>query len=290
MEDFSAQLIWQGTINGLALGGVYVLMALGLTLIFGIMRIMQFAHGEVYMLGAYVVYYLTKSFGFNLFAAILASMVAMGILGLLIERFILRPLKGDLFPPIVAMTGLIFVLQSGALAWFGIYEKSLPRLAQGHFDVLGSAVPQSRVIALACAVVLIALLYLFLKGSKYGQAMVASAQNPQGAVLQGISPDKMSAMSMFIASALAAAAGALAGSLFALSPFMGTLTLIKGMTIIVLGGMGSLLGVVVGAIILGLIDGIVPMFLNATLTPILSLIIVIFILLFRPQGLFGQES
>lgn len=289
MDDFLVQLIWQGIINGLALGGVYVLMALGLTLIFGIMRIMQFAHGEVYMLGAYVVFYLTKSYGFNLFVAILISMVAMGILGLLMERLIFRPLRGKMLPPIVATTGLIFVLQSGAVAWFGIYQKSLPRLAQGHFAVFGSVVPQSRVVALACAVVLIGFLYVFLKGTKYGQAMVASAQNAQGAVLQGINPNQMSAISMVIASALAAVAGALAGSLFALSPFMGTLTLIKGMTIIVLGGLGSLPGVCVGALILGLIDGIVPMFLSPSLATILSLIIVILILLFRPQGLFGHE-
>jgi branched-chain amino acid transport system permease protein len=287
--EVPAQLIWQGILNGLALGGVYILMALGLTLIFGITRIMQFAHGEVYMLGAYVVFYLTKSYGFNLFAAILLSMVAMAILGLFMERFLFRPLQGKILPPIVAATGLIFILQSGALAGFGIYEKSLPRLAEGHFDILGSAVPQSRVVALACAVALIAFLYLFLKRSKYGQAIVGSAQNPQGAVLQGISPNQMSAISMMIACALAAAGGALAGSLFTLSPYMGTVPLVKGLTIIVLGGMGSLLGVVVGGLILGLIDGLVPILAGAALTAILPLIIVILILLIRPQGLFGHE-
>jgi len=276
-------------LNGLALGGVYILMALGLTLIFGITRIMQFAHGEIYMLGAYIVYFITHSYGLNLFVAMLISIVAMAVFGLFLERFLFRRFQGQMLPPIVAAVGLVFVLQSGALAGFGIYEKTLPRLAEGSFQVLGSAVPQSRVIALACAVALIALLYLFLKRSKYGQAMVASAQNPQGAVLQGISPNQMSAMSMAIACALAAAGGALAGSIFRLSPYMGTVPLVKGLTIIVLGGMGSLLGVVVGGLILGLIDGVVPIIVGPGAASMLPLIIVILILLLRPQGLFGHE-
>lgn len=287
--ELSSQVIWQGVLNGLALGWVYILMALGLTLIFGIMNIMQFAHGEVYMLGAFIVYYLSHSYGVNIYAAMPISMAAMAAFGLFLEKFFFRRFRGQMLPPIIVSIGLILILQSSAAVAFGIDAKSIPTLALGSFNIFGSAVPKDRIVAVAFAVALLLVLYIFLNRSKYGQAMVASAQNPQGAILQGISPNQMSAASMAIGCALAAAGGALAGSIFTLTPYMGTLPLVKGLIIIVLGGMGSLLGVVVGGIILGTIDGIVPITLGPGLASIAPLVIVVIILLLRPQGLFGHE-
>ncbi len=264
-------------------------MALGLTLIFGIMNIMQFAHGEIYMLGAYTVYYLTASYKVNLFVATVISMMVMAAFGVFLERLLFRCVRDQILPPIVVSLGLTLILQSGAAAGFGLYERSIPRLGQGSFEILGGTVPKDRIIAVACAVTLVLLLYLFLKRSKYGQAMVASAQNREGAILQGITPNKMSAMAMAIGCALAAAGGALAGSLLALGPYMGSQPLLKGLVIIVLGGMGSLLGAAIGGIILGLIDGLIPIIFGPAWASLLPLIIVIFILVVRPQGLFGHE-
>jgi len=279
----------QAIANGLALGWLYVLMALGLTLILGIMGILQLAHGEVYMIGAYVVYYLSVSWGVNLYAAMFLSMAVMAVFGIFIERFLFRPVQGQLLPAIVVSVGLILILTSGAVVGFGLYERSIPRLAHGSFEILGGAVPKDRVIAVVFAGALLLLLYLFLKKSKYGQAMVASAQSREGALLRGITPNQMSAMAMAIGCALAAAGGTLAGSILMLTPFMGTFPLLKGLVIIVLGGMGSLLGAAIGGIILGLIDGIVPVVLGSGAASLAPLIIVIFILLVRPQGLFGHE-
>ncbi len=171
-------LLWNGVVNGLALGGVYILMALGLTLIFGVTRIMQFAHGEIYMLGAYIVFFAVTAFDVNIWLAILGSVVLMALAGILLERFIFRPVQGKILPPIVVSIGLTFVLQSGALAAFGVDEKSLPRLASGSFQLLGTVVPRDRVVAVVFALVLIGALFLFLKFSKFGQALIASAQNP----------------------------------------------------------------------------------------------------------------
>lgn len=283
-------LLWNGIVNGLALGGVYILMALGLTLVFGVTRIMQFAHGEIYMLGAYIVYFVVTAAGLNIWVAIGASVLLMAIVGLGLERVIFRPVQGEILPPIVASVGLTFVLQSVALGMFGIDEKSLPRLASGSYQLLGTVVPRDRVIAVGFALVLIVGLFMFLKLSKFGQAMIGSAQNPQGALLQGIDPRRMSALSMAIACAFAAAAGALTGSIFGLTPYMGTLPLVKGLVIIVLGGMGSLPGVIVGGLLLGLVDGVVPLLADARIASILPLLIVIGILLVRPQGLFGHEE
>ena len=139
------------------------------------------------------------------------------------------------------------------------------------------------------AVILSLVLYVFLKTTKYGQAMVASAQSPEGAILQGISPDRMASLCMAIGCALAAAGGTLAGALFALSPYMGLSPLIKGCTIIVLGGMGSLPGALVAGMILGLIDGLVPILFGHTWAAIGPLLVVILVLIIKPQGLFGHE-
>ena len=285
----SAGTIWQGLINGLALGWIYVLMALGLTLIFGIMHIMQFAHGEIYMLGAYVVFYLTASAGMPLVLATLSAMVVMAVFGLILEKLLFRRLKGEVLSAIVATTGLTLIIQSGAVVMFGLYERSIPMLAAGPLNILGSAVPKDRIVAVAVAIALSLSLWLFLKKTKYGVAMVASAQSPEGAILQGIGPEKMAALAMAIGCALAAAGGTLAGSLFALSPYMGLTPLVKGLIIIVLGGMGSLPGAFIAGMILGLIDGLVPIFFGHAWAAIGPMLIVIVVLVIKPQGLFGHE-
>jgi branched-chain amino acid transport system permease protein len=287
--EISFQLVFQGLVNGLALGWLYVLMALGLTLIFGIMHIMQFAHGEIYMLGAYVVFYLTSSLGLPLLAATGLSMLCMAGIGILLERSVFRPLKGDWMAAVVAATGLTLIMQSGAVAAFGLYERSIPGLAEGSLSIMGSMVPKDRLAAVAVAIVLSVLLYGFLKATRYGQAMVASAQSPEGAILQGIAPNRMAGLAMAIGCALAASGGALAGSLFELSPFMGGLPLVKGLTIIVLGGMGSMPGALVGGMILGLVDGVVPVLLGQAWASMGPLFLVVLILIIKPTGLFGHE-
>jgi branched-chain amino acid transport system permease protein len=151
-------------------------------------------------------------------------------------------------------------------------------------------VPKDRIAAVVVAVVLSLILYLFLRLTRYGQAMVASAQSPEGAILQGIGPDKMSALSMAIGCALAAAGGTLAGSLFTLSPFMGLLPLIKGLTIIVLGGMGSLPGAFIAGMTLGLIDGVIPLLFGGAWASIGPLLLVILVLVIKPQGFFGHAE
>jgi branched-chain amino acid transport system permease protein len=287
--DLPAQVWMQAIVNGFALGWLYVLMALGLTLILSIMGILQLAHGEVYMIGAYVTYYCCVSFGVNLYASMFISMAVMAGFGLFLERFLFRPVRAQILAPIVISLGLTLILMSSAVVGFGLYERSIPRLAQGSFVFLGSAVPKDRIIAVGFAVGLLLLLYLFLKKSKYGQAMVASAQSREGAILRGISPNVMSSIAMAIGCALAAAGGTLAGSILMLTPSMGTLPLVKGLVIIVLGGMGSLLGAAIGGIFLGLVDGIIPVAFSPGLTSLAPLVVVIVILLVRPQGLFGHE-
>jgi branched-chain amino acid transport system permease protein len=289
--DFPIQVWMQAVVNGLALGWLYILMALGLTWILSIMGILQLAHGEVYMVGAYVVFYLSRSFGLNLYLAIFLSMVIMALFGVFLERFLFRarPQQDPVLAPIIISTGLTLILTSGAVVGFGLYDRSVPRLLLGSFNIFGGAVPKDRIFAIAFSAAMLILLYLFLKRTRWGQAIVASAQNREGALLRGINPNQMAMISMAIGCALAALAGALAGSILLLTPYMGSQPLVKGLVIIVLGGLGSLLGATIGGILLGLMDGIIPVIFGSAAAAVAPLIIVILILLLRPKGMFGHE-
>jgi len=283
------QDIIQATINGLCMGGTYILIGLGLTLILGIMNILQFAHGEVYMLGAFGVYYLCVLNGVNIYLAVLISMVLTAIVGLIIERILLRPLKGVFLSYVCATTGLSLIMQTVILLTFTKGTKQLPSLWKGSFDIGGVFISRERVVAIVIALVLTLALYSFLKWTKYGLAMTASAQNREGALMQGINPNVMSAMVVAIGSGLAAVGGALGGSIFNLDPYMGGLGFMKGITLIVIGGLGSIPGAVVGGLILGIAESLLALFFGTQMGIVLPLVLVIAFLIFRPKGLFGHD-
>jgi branched-chain amino acid transport system permease protein len=283
--------VWlQALANGVALGWLYVLMALGLTLIVSIMGILQLAHGEIYMMGAFVAYYVARA-GLGLYPAILVSMVVMGLFGVMLERTLFRPHPGRdiVLSSIVISTGLTLILTASAVVGFGLYQKSLPRLIEGSFSIRGAGVPKDRILAIAFSVVALAALYFFLKKTRLGLAMVASAQNREGSYLKGINPKQISMAAMGIGCALAALAGVMGGSILQLVPTMGGLPMINGLVTIVLGGLGSIPGALIGGLILGLMNGIIPVFFNAAIASVAPLVIVILVLLFRPKGLLGHE-
>jgi branched-chain amino acid transport system permease protein len=278
-----------GLINGVCLSCIYILIALGLTLILSIMNIMQFAHGEIYMIGAFVTYYLSVRMELNVFLAMFISMIVVGILGLILERLIFRQLLGKFMEVVCVAVGLMLILQTGALLGFGPAEKFIPNILPGVLNILVWPVPYDRVVAVLVSIVFTLILFLFLKRSKYGQAIIATAQHREGALLQGINPNLMYAMVMAIGSALAAVAGSFAGAIFILDPFMGGTALMKGILIIVIGGMGSLLGVIIGGIIIGLSDALIPIAFGSAPAVIAPLILIMLILIIRPEGLFGHE-
>lgn len=285
----SGQVFLQGIINGFCLGGTYILIGLGLTLILSIMSILQFAHGEIYMLGAYGVYFFCVLNGVPLYLAIFISMFATSVVGLIIERVLLRPLKGVFLSYVCVTTGLSLILQSAVVLSFSKSVKQLPSLWPGTFDVFGMSISRERFVAVVIAMGLTFLLYLFLKRTKYGLAMVASSQNREGALMQGINPNVMSALVVAIGSGLAAVGGALGGSIFNLDPYMGGLAFLKGITLIVIGGLGSLPGAVVGGLILGVCESFFGLLLESQMALIIPLLIVIAFLIFKPKGLFGHE-
>jgi branched-chain amino acid transport system permease protein len=282
-------LLAQSILNGLAAGWIYVLVALGLTLVFGIMRIVQFAHGEIYMLGAYCSYFLIKIFGFSFLEALFLTTIAIGLLGIVLERFFFRPFRDRFEPSIIVAVSLMIFLQTTAVVGFGTDTKSMGGIIPGVLRVSGVTLSWDRLLVMAVGIILVVALFLIIQNTKMGQAMVAVAQDPHAAALQGIDVNRISAVAMALGCALAAIAGSLMGSIFSTSPFMGTSAITKGIAVIILGGLGSIPGAIAGGIILGLIDGLVPPLLSPTMAGIVSFGVIIIVLLLRPQGLFGHE-
>ena len=285
----SLTLLAQSILNGLAAGWIYILVALGLTLVFGIMNVVQFAHGEIYMLGAYCSYFLIKLYGFSFWEALPLSALLVGLLGIVLERFFFRPFRGRFEPSIIVAVGLMLLLQTIAVVGFGTDTKSMGGIIPGVLKVSGVTLSWDRLIAILVGIILVAALFLLIKKTKTGQAMVAISQDIYAASLQGIDVNRISAFAMVIGCALAAIAGSLMGSIFSTSPFMGTSAITKGIAVIILGGLGSIPGAVVGGFILGLIDGLIPPLLSSTMAGIVGFGVIIIVLILRPRGLFGHE-
>ena len=285
----SLTLFVQSILNGLAAGWIYILVALGLTLVFGIMNIVQFAHGEIYMLGAYCSYFLIKLYGFSFWEALPLSAFLVGLLGIVLERFFFRPFRGRFEPSIIVAVGLMLLLQTIAVVGFGTDTKSMRGIIPGVLTVRGVTLSWDKLLAILIGIILVAALFLLIKKTKTGQAMVAVSQDIYAASLQGINVNRISTVAMVIGCALAAIAGSLMGSIFSTSPFMGISAITKGIAVIILGGLGSIPGAVVGGLILGLIDSLVPPLLSSTMASIVGFGVIILVLLLRPRGLFGHE-
>jgi branched-chain amino acid transport system permease protein len=282
-------MIEQNLLNGLMSGWIYILVALGLTLVLSIVGIVQLAHGEIYMVGAYIVYYFCVTVGLNFFLSLLISIFCAGLLGVFLERFFLRPFRDDVEGAIISTIALILILQTAIVAIAGVGYKDIPSPIQGVITVLGARLSWERLITILVSIALVSALLIFINKTKMGQAMVAVSEDREAAALQGINVNRISSIAMFLGCSLAAAAGALTGAIFDLTPFMGGFALMKGIEVIILGGLGSIPGAIIGGLILGLVDGIVTPLLSVQMASIIGLVLIILILLFRPQGLLGHE-
>jgi len=279
----------QSLLNGLTLGGIYILVALGLTLVLSIMGIVQISHGEIYMVGAYLVYYMVTKLGLDFFASILVATFLVGGIGIFLERVCFRPFRGDPDRSVTVAISLILIFQSIVLFIAGGKPLSYPSPFTGVLHIFGVAMAWNRLVIVLVGFVLLVALFLFIRYSRAGQAMLAISQERDGAALQGINIDRISAVAMFLGCGLAAIAGGLIGSLFSISPTMGSFALMKGIAVIILGGLGSIPGAVVGGLILGLVDGILPSFTTTHIAGLVGFATIIVILLFRPQGIWGHE-
>ncbi len=279
----------QSILNGFSESGIYILVALGLTLILSIIGIVQMAHGEIYMVGAYGVFALTVVIGLNYYLAFIISVLFVGGTGILLERVFFRPIRGQPERALIISIGLILVLQNVVLTIAGGNPKSYYSPFSGVLKVADVSMSIDRVVVVAVGIALLLALFFFIRLTKTGQAMLAISQDREGAALQGINIDRLSAVAMFLGCAMAAVAGGLIGALFPITPTMGSFALMKGIAVIVLGGLGSIPGAVVGGLIIGMIDGVMPVLTTQYLSNLINFAAIIIIMIFRPQGLWGHE-
>ncbi len=280
----------QSILNGLALAGIYILVALGLTLVLSIMNIVQISHGEIYMIGAYSVFFLVSILKINFFASIVITTVFVGIIGIFLERVCFRPFRGDGDRCMIIAMSLTFILQNLVLFIAGGNPRSFSSPITGVLHIAGIAIAWKRLTIVLVGFGLLMVLFFFIRYTKKGQAMLAISQERDGAALQGINIDVVSAVAMFMGCGLAAIAGGLIGSLFSISPTMGSFALLKAIAVIILGGLGSISGAIAGGLILGLIDGIVPAYATTHIAGLCGFATIIIILIFRPQGIWGHEG
>ena len=280
----------QTLVNGLLLASMYVLMAIGLTYIFSIMRIINFAHGEILMLGAYATYFLRELCGINFFLSMIISMGIIGLFGLFLEKLLFRPRKGEDLNLLVLSLGLAITLQSLAMIVFTPEDRGLRTIFSGVISIDGIFFSKMRLLAFGAAVLCIFVSQLFLKRTKAGIAMQAVSQDEEGASLQGINVNRFTAMAFGIGCTLAAAAGALLAPIFVVSPFMGAAPVIKAFIVIIVGGLGSMMGCMVGGIILGIIESFGATYFGATVQELTGFLLLLLILIFKPTGLFGEKE
>ena len=280
----------QQTMNGLMVGSVYLLMALGLTLIYSILHIPNFAHGHKYMVGAYITYYLLSLYGFNYWIAILISMAAVAVLGMVVERFLFRPLAdAPHLSSFLAALGVIIILENLAVLFWGGDWKRFPFLPYEEIiNIMGFSMTLQRLLVIVVSLFIMVFLQLFISYTKLGSSIEAVAEDSEAARLVGININRARLLSFGISSALAAAAASLVAPVYAVSPGMGFLPLLKAFVAIIIGGMGSVKGAVVGSYILGLTENYVGGYISIAYTDLFSFSVLVVILTFRPEGIFRR--
>ena len=277
-------------LNGLTTGLVYVLMALGFTLIFGIMRVVNFAHGELYMVGAFAVTVLSGKLSWPYVPAAACSVVLVGLLGSLLERFLFRRVIGNEFNCMILALAVSICLQSLGLIIFGPDEVGAPRPVTGVFHFGSGVIPADRLFVGAMAILLLVAFYFFLNKTHLGLMMRAVAQDPEVAALHGIRPKLVHTAAFAIGSLLAGAAGALMAPIYTVFPYMGELPMMKAFIVVVLGGLGSLLGAVIGGLLLGIVESGFATMLGSTAAALVAFAVVVATITVRPEGLMGRRS
>jgi branched-chain amino acid transport system permease protein len=304
--DIYLQQLPQQLVNGLTIGGVYALIAIGYTMVYGILSMLNFAHGEVYMMGGFagwwVLHLLSRenvpivNAGLIISLMLIISMAVTGLLGMGIERFAYRPLrKAPRMNLLLSALGVSIFLQNIVLNYQG---------AKARFFHVSSLIPEGirvfqignvvlsflRILVVVVAFLLMALLTVIVKKTKVGKAMRATAQDTEAAMFMGIDVDRIIVLVFLIGSALGGAAGTLVGLLFTqVDYYVGFQAGLKGFTAAVLGGIGNIFGAMMGGIILGLVESLATTFFPATYKDVVAFVILIIVLIFRPWGLMGEK-
>ncbi len=283
-------IFFQQIVNGLVLGSSYALIALGLTMIYGILYIANFAHGPIYMLGAYFCYFALTLFGIPYLLSIFVSMAFTALVGITAERIVFRPLRDSPHSTgFIGALGLFIIFENIAGVLWGHDFRSFPPIYPKVIKIFGIYLTVQRLLIVSMAVLLIIALDFLVRKTALGRRIRAVAQDRRAAALVGISVDHVSTMTFAIGSALAAAAGALLGPILVLYPTMGAILIVKAFVVIILGGMGSIRGAILGGYILGVVESLGAGYISSTYRDLYAFVILILVLSFKPQGLMGKS-
>ena len=285
------ELIAQTGLNALYAAAYLSLVAVGLVLIFGVMGVINFAHGELFMLGAYVVVALYTGLEMPYVLVAALALMFVGCVGLLMEFTMFRPLRSNPLGGLVASIGFLVVLQALVSMGFGVRMEHVPPVTQ-EVIVFSEKIrlPVQRLAVIVAAAAFLGALWLFLRRTRFGWALRASAQDPEAAALQGISIRKTSMMAMFIGGALAGAAGALTAPLISVNPNMGHSVIVAAFIVIIVGGVGSLEGAVVAAFAYAFVHTAVTTIWDGVIADIVGLLLMLGVLIIKPTGLFGTAD
>ena len=287
-------MLGQQLINGLMLGASYSLVAIGYTLIFGVLRLLHFAHGEVFMVGAFVGLHIVLWFAFaNIYVAIAGAMVITALVGWIVARFAVQPVdKNYPLAPLISTIGVTIVLQNLAINVFGGEQVAFPETIEQVLYRIGPLTISSvQIFILVIALLSMAALWLFIDRTRMGRAIRATSESHETAALLGVDVNRVVVVTFIVASALAGVAGVLDGvKNSAITPHMGLEVAVKALVVMLLGGLGNVPGAMVGGILLGMVEILTASYLGTSVRDFFTFLILILLLLYRPTGLFGTRT
>lgn len=293
MENSFLQQFLQQIINGVSLGSIYALIALGYTMIYGIIKLINFAHGDIYMLGAYAGFFSATVLGLSFVPSLILAMILSALAGIIIERFAYRPLrKAPRIAVLITAIGVSLLLEYGMILLVTAQPRTFPAIFSGKiYHFFGLVVNSQQILILVVALILMVGLTYIVKNTKAGKAMRAVSFDADAARLMGIDVDKVISYTFAMGSALAAAAGVLVGVYYnSIDPLMGMMPGLKAFVAAVLGGIGIIPGAVLGGVIMGIVESMVSGFFSSTYRDAAAFGILILILLFRPAGILGKNT
>jgi branched-chain amino acid transport system permease protein len=282
------EFIGQTILNGLMTSSFYALIAVGLSLVFGVMHIVNFAHGEFYMVGAYTVWVLYAKMHWPFF---LAVAVAIAVVGIISERLIFRQAEGNILSGFIMSVGLVFILQVAVVKIWGLGKmKPVPAAYPQVLDLGGISTSWQRFIVIPATILLLVVLWNFLNRFKIGRALRAAAMEPVAAKLQGVSVKKSAAVAMLLGSAMAGAAGALMAPIMSVHPYMGHSVVWTAFVVVIVGGAGNIKGTIWASIFFGFLTTIITTLLDSTIANLVNVLVMLLILAIRPQGMTGYAE
>lgn len=281
----------QQIINGVSLGSIYALIALGYTMVYGIIKLINFAHGDIYMVGAYVSFFAITMANMSIVPALIISMVVTALLGMLVERLAYAPLRhAPRISVLITAIGMSFLLEYGSMYFVSPTPRTFPEVMGNlAYNIGGFAINGQQLLIFAITSILMVVLTYVVQKTKVGQAMRAVSFDTETAQLMGINANRIINFTFGIGSALAAAGGVLVGVYYnSIDPLMGIMPGLKAFVAAVFGGIGSIPGAMAGGIMLGVIEALVSGFISSTFRDAAAFAILILVLLFRPSGIFGK--